>query len=56
MTNHETKLDEKIKLLEKLRVAMKEECRNANPMSLNFGHIDSVFSAVKRTLMEEENE
>lgn len=39
-------------LLEKLRKLMKEKCRDVNPMSLNFGHINEVFNEVRYDLIE----
>lgn len=55
MNNNEARFDEKIQLLEELRRAMKEKCRDVNPMSINYTHINEVFNEVRWKLMESED-
>jgi len=39
-------------LLEKLRRAMKEKCRDVNPMSINYTHINDVFNQIRWEFLE----
>lgn len=52
MDNYEAKDIPEIILLEKLRKAMKDKCRDVNPMSINYGHINDVFNEVRWDFLE----
>lgn len=56
MNNFEAKDIPEIQLLEKLRREMKEKCREVNPMSINYTHINEVFNKVRWEFLENYDE
>lgn len=48
-------LDIQLELLEQLREDMKEKCRDVNPMSINFNHINDVFNKRRREIQNGRN-